>query len=401
MQSRIRRNLLLALAGSTLFAVGCAVDLNGEGGASGSSGSSLVQPKPGTGGACQPRSVFQNAVCLCGDFAHAGSLVTEAPKGGLASVGVNGSFSAATGTRIGGALGAWRDVSMAGDLDVSNDLRTAGDVSGAGLLRVGRDATIAQSLSLAGELSVGRTLRVGGRSTVVGTQHVAQTAPFSGEVDSPCECDPSKRLDVAGRVAAQGEGVDTTGDLDVGSGVHVFRSIQLSKMRVTGDAKVYVAGDITSIGHNQIELAPGASLELFVAGNVTTVGDVTFGDPSRPEAFRLYVGGKDTVTIASAGRTAWNGLVYAPDAEIAFAGSSEVSGALFARDLSYAGTLRVRFAGAPPFDDCGGGSKDGGVTVNEGGSSSDGGAQPDGGAQTDGGAHSDGGAQTDAGGGCK
>jgi hypothetical protein len=403
MRFEMRRSLLLSLLGSTLLAAGCAVDLNGEGGASGSTGSSLVQPKPGTGGSCQPQSVFQNAVCLCGDFAHAGSLVTEAPKGGLASVGVNGTFSAATGSRIAGALGAYGDVSMAGDLEIAQDLLTAGDVSGAGRLHVGRDATIQRSLSLAGELSIARTLKIGGEYVVVGSQHVGAHETFSGTVDSPCECDPSKRLDVAARVAAQGEGIDVSGDLDVGPGAHVYRSLRLSKMRVTGAAQVYVSGDITSIGHGQIELAPGATLELFVAGNVTTVGSVTFGDPSRPEAFRLYVGGKDTVTIASAGSVAWNGLVYAPDAEIAFAGSSEVSGALFARDLSYAGTLRVRFAGAPPIDDCkGGGFKDGGVTVNEGGSNADGGANSDGGVTVnEGGANADGGASSDAGGGCK
>lgn len=360
------------------------MDLSGDGQANGTTGSSLVGPKPGTGGLCRPRSVFQNAVCLCGDFAHAGSLVTEAPQGGLASVGVNGTFSAATGTSIAGTLSAYDGVAMAGELVVAQNLLTAGRVSGAGHLRVGHDATVAKSLSLAGELDVGGTLRVGGEASVVGAQHVGARAELSGSVDSPCECDPAKRLDVSARVAAQGTGTDATGDLDLGPGAHVFRSLNLSKLRVSGDAQVYVAGDLASIGHGQVDLAPGATLELFVAGNVTTVGSVTFGDPSRPEAFRLYVGGRDTVTIASAGRTEWNGLVYAPDATIAFSGSSDVRGALFARDLSYAGLLRVRFAGSPPPDDCkGGGLKDGGVTVNEGGANADGGA--DGGANAEGG----------------
>lgn len=397
-----KRTLLLSILGSSLLAAGCAVDLGGGG--NGSSESGLVQPKPGTGGQCQPRSVFQNAVCLCGDFAHAGSLVTEAPAGGRASVGVNGDFAAATGTRIAGDLGAWRGLSMAGDLDVTSDLRTAGSVSGAGQLRIGRDAFVGRSLTLAGQLDVGRTLRAGGEVIVVGEQRVGQRAELSSPIDSPCECDPSRRLDVASKVAAQGQGTDASGDLEIGAGRHVFSSLALGHLRVTGAAQVYVAGDVRSIGHGAIELAPGASLELFVAGNVTTVGDVTFGDPSRPEAFRLYVGGRDTVTIASAGHTAWNGLVYAPDAEIAFAGASEVSGALFARDLSYAGSLRVRFAGAPPYDDCG---RDGGVTVNEagvgdGGNDNDGASAGDGGATADGGAHPDAGSANDGGGGgCK
>lgn len=376
MSVQLRRRLVLSLVGSGLLAAGCAVDIHGDGKASGTSGSSLVGPKPGTGGLCLPRSVFQNAVCLCGDFAHAGSLVTEAPEARLANVGVNGTFSAATGTNIAGTLSAHDGAAMAGDLVVSRDLLTAGGVSGAGQLHVGHDATVAQSLSLAGELDVGGTLRVGGQSIVVGAQHVGTRAAFSGAVDAPCECDPSKRLDVGARVAAQGTGVDATGDLDLGPGAHVYRSLQLSKLRVSGEAQVYVAGDLASIGHGQVELAPGATLELFVAGNVSTVGSVTFGDPSRPEAFRLYVGGRHTVAIASAGRTEWNGQVYAPDATIAFAGSSDVTGALFARALSYAGSLRVRFAGAPPPDDCRGGAlTDGGVRVNEGGGGADGGCK--------------------------
>ena len=71
---------------------------------------------------------------------------------------------------------------------------------------------------------------------------------------------------------------------------------------------------------------------------------VSLGDPTRPEAFRLFVGGAGAV-VATAGAQQWNGLVYAPQADVRFAGITAVNGSIFAKTLAWDGVLDVAYPG--------------------------------------------------------
>ena len=309
-------------------------------------------------------AILDHAICVCDDFALAGSLETRATLGGSANVGVNKRFTAATETRIAGALVAREGVGVAGEMAIRGDLATQGDVSGAGTLGVGHDLSSGGDLGLAGDLQIGGSLRLGGSLMVAGAPITAPRAPFV-PVAEPCGCDGSKFFDVAARVAAAKSVNDNakvnlvTEVLTVGqstialpTGNYYFESITTAgsqKIRVTGAVAIHIDGDLTAAGEQLFDLAPGATLDLFVNGNMQSAGDLRAGEGGA--SFRLYVGGDQVV---HAGQQAFHGMLYAPRATVAFAGDTVVYGAVFAKQIVYAGSLVVDYRGAaaPPPTAC-------------------------------------------------
>jgi hypothetical protein len=369
---------LFVSASSLAFASGCSVRLgDGEGEASGEASGSATGtgngqalayfppekptvPSPTSHCTPAPALFAQAAVCVCGSMSHAGKLTTIARPGESADVGIFGGFSGASGTRIDGSLRTAEGVSFAGDVDVRDHLYSAADVSGAGTLSVGGDLAVKGDLSGAGSLRVGGALRVGQSTSFAGRTSVGQKAQFVDPGMAPCGCDKASLYDVAGAVTAAREQNDNAKadlpldannlvgktQLTLGQGRYYLSgatAVGKLRVRVEGAVQLYLDGELTTVGEGQFTLAPGATLDLFVNGALTTVGHATFGDPSRPEAFRLYVGGKNA-SISFAGKDAFHGLLYAPEAKIAFAGGAVVDGALYAGELSYAGDLTVRAA---------------------------------------------------------
>jgi choice-of-anchor A domain-containing protein len=364
-----------AVAAAALVS-GCSLRVDGDGTADGAgSGNGMVrssgqalgyfppeQPKvPEPTSHCTPAPALfaKAAVCVCGDMSHAGRLVTRGLGGDAADVAVLGDFSAASGTRIDGSLRVGGDMSFAGDLRVADHLYSAGDVSGAGDFSVGGDLGARRGLSGAGSLTVGGQLRAGDVS-FAGDQRVGQRGAFVDPGAAPCGCDAASRYDVAGAVAAaklqndngraslplDASALVGTTSVTLKSGRYYLSNAQaVGKLTVNveGAVQLYLEGDLGAVGEGQVKLAKGATLDLFVDGKLTTVGEASFGDPSRPEAFRLYVGGKNAA-ITFAGRAGFHGLVYAPEADLSFAGEARIQGGLVAKHVSYAGDLTVEGA---------------------------------------------------------
>jgi hypothetical protein len=116
-------------------------------------------------------------------------------------------------------------------------------------------------------------------------------------------------------------------------------------LRVTGHASMFVDGDLAFVGESSISVEPGASLDLHVAGSVNAVGSMVAAGCD-PRALRVFVGGHDSI-IAGAGESELRGFLYAPDAEVSFAGTTQVTGAVVAKEISFAGELRVKGIAAP------------------------------------------------------
>lgn len=300
--------------------------------------------------------VLSRAVCVCEDLTLAGALETRAPAGSHADVGVNGRFTAATDTQIAGALLARDGVGVSGEVRIAGDLASRGDVIGAGQLAVGRDLASGGSVTLSGSLDVAGAARVAGQLIVAGEQHVASRAAFA-PIAEPCGCSGSGLFDIATRVAAAKitndnakHGVPTeitsVGDatLALDTGTYYLTSLTgvgLHHVRVTGAVALHIDGDLTAVGAESFDLAPGASLDLFVSGDLTSAGDLDLGTGASAASFRLYVGGD---AMVHAGAQTFHGLLYAPHATVAFAGDTIVHGAVFAKALAYSGRLVVDYA---------------------------------------------------------
>ena len=75
------------------------------------------------------------------------------------------------------------------------------------------------------------------------------------------------------------------------------------------------------VGNERFQMTEGSTVDVYVAGNVASVGNVEVGQRYHPAAFRLYVGGRDTVTIRHLGNKRFRGAIYAPRANIEVAGN--------------------------------------------------------------------------------
>lgn len=348
-----------------------------------------LEAKQGASAAC-PSSpapkLFSRALCLCGDFDQVGELnVRAAPSGAVGSVGVNGNTSLTGNPTVEGSWIAYRGLGGVGNLATTGNVETTGEVSGTGELRVGGDLVVGGDLSGVGQLSVAGKLRVAGKQSLVGNQQVGGLGPYTAPA-LPCGCEASQRFDVAGAVAeaktrndnaaAQLPTVDVVGqyNLKLSSGRYYFESVRTlgdSLWQIDGSVAVFIDGNLDQVGDANIDVAPGATLDLYVSGSIHTVGSTRLA--ARPGAVRLYVGGKAPMLV-SVGDLSLVADLYAPEAEVSLVGDARVDGALFAHTLESVGSLALTYAPpAPPADSCST-SPDGGTAPGQGqGAPSDGG----------------------------
>jgi hypothetical protein len=314
----------------------------------------------------EPPDVFENALCVCENAGEVGRLVVgPGPEGDRATVGINGFFRMVSFTDIDGDLHAHDGLNATADLQVSGDIASAGDVSFAGILSAGGNLSVGQDLTGVGELSVGDTLRVAGEERVVGTRSVGATGDFA-ELGLPCACDPDVLFDVAGAVAAarddndnEAHGIPTSlasvgsSELVLPTGSYFFEDVSaVGRVRLIADGAVaiYLDGNLDAVGRQQIEVNDGATLDLYVSGQVRTVGNVTAGEGSGSD-FRLLVGGDDSVLV-SVGRQDFHGAIYAPEAQVGFVGDTTINGSLLARSLASVGDLKIRYSSPGLPDGC-------------------------------------------------
>jgi hypothetical protein len=321
-------------------------------------------PAPEPTSSCSPApALLSRALCVCNELKGAGAVRTTARPGQSADVGVEGNASFAGGVEVDGSIWTEGSMSFAGASDVRDHAYASGDLSFAGAVSVGGTVAVGGDLSGSGALEA-QTLRVQGDASAAGWLQ-GDWQPYQAPSVPPCGC--GAPYDVAGAVAAAREVNDNAAiDLDaqlegVGAASLVLPSgrFYLSEVAVTGALEVraegavllYIDGDVDLTGAARFELAPGATLDLFVAGNVTQTGGVSYGDPDRPEAFRLYLGG-DGPVLVGAGATEAFGMIYAPQADLVLAGGTRVHGAMFARNLELAGALDIAYAEVSASEPC-------------------------------------------------
>lgn len=319
--------------------------------------------------AAMGRSLFRRALCTCQDVSLGGLLTVDAfdssagpyieGKGG-AAVGINGAlrFGSAP-VRVLGSL----TIAGGGGLSISTpNLNVGGDLVVAGKLdartanvQVARDLFVLGDITGGLEFTVGRRLYLPpGRDLGPGTR-AAEIVRQPLSVSPPCPCgEPA--LDVSALVARAYDDNDndvigmSTGPLTLSLAsqltcgrfaVEALALVGNAVVSVAGRTALFVAGDLT-IGGN-VALAPESTgeLDLFVAGNVILLGNALIGDPSRPAALRIYVGGTQVSSVIGLG--GWSAQLYAPNAEVEFQGAGETFGAVFARQLSTGGDHRVHY----------------------------------------------------------
>jgi hypothetical protein len=326
-------------------------------------------PDPGTTtraahpGLCAPPTAFSYALCTCEDLTQVGWLKVGAGASGDGSVGVNGFSSVANDSEISGSWVSWRQWTAGTGAHIGGSLRSGADLLVAGAVWVGKDLAVKQNLTGAGFLNVGGALRVGGNDVFLGFSQIAGgKAAFDAPTQPPCGCDPASLFDVVGAVNQArtlndnaARGVPAGAQLDIGvqrlaldTGRYFFQGVHnigAGVLDIRGNVSIYIDGSLDEIGAEAIKIETGASLDLYVSGAVRLVGFSPLGDRQSPSSFRLFVGGSDRLSIG-AGLQEFFGSIYAPTADLAFAGVTVIWGSLFAKQVIDLGVLAINHGGA-------------------------------------------------------
>jgi len=335
--------------------------------------------------------VFTNSVCACDDVSMVGFLTTRSFHSGQgqtstnaiaqgAPVGVNDLYSATGYTDVGGTMviaGSGNTVlyqymKIGGDLKMNGELGVQQGFGAAGLVTVLRDAWFKQDVYLSllgflptGIMEIGRELhqpsgeQMFALTTVNGALYSGTTPhnqPFT--VPAPCACADSEILDIAaivdrGRVVNDNADIGLSPDvfnLNFGIGldltlpcgrfyVNQIGSLGTVTLHIPGRTALFVGGDVGDLGIFDVDLGPQGELDIFIKGNLVSIGATSFGDRNRPSATRVYVSGSGDVAIVGLGEFVGN--VYAPRARIFSLGYAQVFGSLFGRRVDMGAGLDV------------------------------------------------------------
>lgn len=311
---------------------------------------------------------FQHAICSCEDLALSAALITDSfdsgagpysPGGTQGSVAGNGAIRSTATMDVRGDLVGAAGVSAGVSAAILGNLASGADLGDAGAaITAGGDASVAGNITLT-DLTVAGTLTVPPASTidVSGTGSFGALVRAPVEVAPPCAC--TDLLDVAGFVRTHqtynyNDTIPITADelagftgpteLALPCGLYYLSGITGTgalTLRATGRVALFVDGDIDLDDQLTIIIDPGAELDLFVTGTVTSPAALTLGDLTRPSALRLYLASTSALDLSAGSLVAGN--LYAPEAVLNLSGPAEIYGALFVRRIASSSGLTVHY----------------------------------------------------------
>ncbi len=312
------------------------------------------------------KKTFLFALCSCTDLTANNMLTTDSfdsqmgmmPMDG-GSVGVNGAYNASSSIDIGGSLWVDGTIQSFNKHEVAQVLQCGGNVVAKSMSHVGEDAFVEGNIdamnmvmTIDGDLHIPAN-KTNNKATVGG-----QTIKEPVDVEVPCDCnDP---YDITAIVAGY-QGISNNDDqgisedelvdlsdaklLELPCGIYYFSKIQSNnelKIKLTGRTVIAIAGDIINAGSFIIELGPDAELDLFLAGNATLNNVAAIGDPARPAASRLYVGGE----VKFANTFTLGANLYMPNKVFTANNSAEIWGSLFVGGLQLASPVVIHYDSA-------------------------------------------------------
>lgn len=289
------------------------------------------------------KKVFRFAICSCETFDVSGGLKSR-------------SFDSLkqTENRLGGSVGTNEGLLTGGSLEVRGSLWTAKDLDVSGSATVLQDVH-ADTVDVSGNLEVGADIFAAkaptGNITLGGKSHVPSPA------SDPCNCKdpPISIAQYVDAFATQNDNAaskiegrsladpppDTSLTLECGR--YYFDSVNVEgsvRLHITGRTAIFVKGDFDVAGRFDLTMDPGAELDLFIAGNLSTSGTSTFGSLASPARMRVYVAGTK-VDATGSGELAAN--IYAPNAIVNFSGGSAIRGAVHAKKVEASGELDINY----------------------------------------------------------
>ncbi|HMY16867.1 MAG TPA: hypothetical protein PKA58_11155 [Polyangium sp.] len=347
-----------------------------------------VIPIPGTNDCTSDigKKVFLFAMCSCTSITSQNTINTDsvdAAKPGMplagGSVGVNGNYTCSAPNDIQGAL------IVGGAFSAMNTHNVVQNMTIATTSLVGAPATAKSDAYLGAEVTgPPKNLTISGKMYTPLTSNVNQVNGLGGfsitpvNVAPPCDC--TEQVDIAGIVDAfKGTNDNLTNmiltdalttmpnypkDITIPCGRYFFDGIEVNNpvtLHLTGRTVIAIGGNINVSGPLNIELAEGAELDMFVTGTVFLNNLASIGSKTSPKSTRIYIAGND---VTMTGQLTLSANFYLPNAVFNITNDLEMWGALFAKQISSSGKVKVHYdegilkipgcqGGDEPCKDCG------------------------------------------------
>lgn len=116
---------------------------------------------------------------------------------------------------------------------------------------------------------------------------------------------------------------------------------------VNGDATLVVKDSFSLSGKDVIQIQPGASLKLYVRAASASLSGQAVANPATDSLKLLYFGLPSNTVITMSGNSAFNGVIYAPDAFIQLSGGGndavDFSGAILGKEIKLKGHYNFHY----------------------------------------------------------
>ncbi|MEQ8454328.1 MAG: hypothetical protein RLO52_04560 [Sandaracinaceae bacterium] len=360
---------------------------------------------------------FTHALCACHDV------------GGLSAPALFDAFDSTRGPYVpglpGGSVGANGTVGSSSRFTATGDLRVAGASgfqAGSGRYAITQALRVASAFEGRGNTVVDGDGYIGGPfdrggATFGGDLYTPSCAAVPADVVAasciegpvsvppPCACAPADILPIGAMIdhyadpAANDDaliGLDPDAlaapagpvRLDLPCGRYYLSAIRASRpvtIAVHGNAALFIGGDVDVSAALLLAVDPGATLDVFVGGQLTDSGSLSIGSPAYPAATRFYVDGPchhegaacvdgaeccggtcsggvcgpdparpPDPAVRLSVRADMNGLFYAPNGPVEVSAPLEMYGAIFAYsyDASSDTTIHYDLQATRLADDC-------------------------------------------------
>lgn len=123
------------------------------------------------------------------------------------------------------------------------------------------------------------------------------------------------------------------------NGNQMLNNLSLSgnqKILVSGNAVLYVPGDVRLTGQAVITIPPGCSLKLYVGGTTDIGGQGIVNAAGNATNF-YYYGLNSNTSLSLAGNGTFTGVVYAPNANFTVVGNGDLVGAVVCKTAQLTG----------------------------------------------------------------
>jgi stigma-specific protein Stig1 len=327
---------------------------------------------PGTTSDCTAQSIFRWGICSCTDVdvsatlrvdAYDSSLGPYVPGGEGGSVGLNEVYHSSGIADLSGSLWASSPAGMnpSSDLTVVQELHAGGPFHPR-ITVIGGDSYVDGDIGATATIDIAGVLHQETGATVTGNVTYGSRVEESVTVPPPCECEPAQLIPVAAIAAAHATDNDNAlidldpaaltspsaaARLDLPCGRYYLTGIGGSyavTIAAHGHTALFIDGSIQLSKPLTISVDPDGSLDILIAGALSTSSTLVIGSPSYPALTRLYIGGTSGFHISSSAALA--AFFYAPNGLVGGSSSLEVYGGIFAGDFGNSGETEVHYDSA-------------------------------------------------------